>query len=353
MAFRNIIVVGASAGGVPALSELAENLPKDLPAAVFVVLHVTPFSQSHLPEVLSKCGPMRADHAIDGEIVRPGQIYVAPPDRHLLVENDRVLVRNGPKENRFRPSIDALFRSAAYTYGARVIGCVLTGALDDGTSGLWTIKRRGGLAIIQEPDEAHFPDMPLNVLKEVEVDFRSRISEMGLLLARLVKRKAPGERKLSVNESKRLKLEMEIASYGDAFGRGIMDLGKLTPFTCPECQGALVSLKEGKMLRYRCHTGHAYTTSALLAGLTEANEEQLWRAMQSVEATTMLLNQFGKHLEDAKQPRIAKLFFKKARENRKWARVIHESVLNQERLSGDLGMGKLRTKERAPKPRKS
>jgi two-component system chemotaxis response regulator CheB len=336
MAFKDIVAIGTSAGGVAALTEVVRSLPRDFPAAVFVVMHVSPFSPSMLPEILSKAGPLKAVHPEDGEKVQHGRIYVAHPDRHLLVEKNRVLVKNGPKENRFRPAIDALFRSIAYTYGPRVIGVVLTGALDDGTSGLWTIKRQGGVAVVQDPAGAYSPQMPENVLSEMKVDHVVPLSEMGSLLTRLVEKPIGKRPKRSAREHKRLGLEIEIATKDNAFERGIIDIGELTAFTCPECQGALVKLKEGDSTRFRCHTGHAFTASALLAGISEANEEHLWKAMQSIEAATMLLNQIGHHFEDKGQPQVAEKFYQKAKQERRRARVIHESVIQQESLSEDL-----------------
>src|SRR3954463_2702932 len=171
MTKRDIIVIGASAGGVNALMGLMKTLPADLNASIFIVLHLPPYSPSHLPEILTKNGPFKAVHPLDGEQIQPGRIYVAPPDHHMLVENSRIVVKKGPKENRFRPSIDALFRSAAYSYGARVIGVVLTGLLDDGTSGMWSVKRLGGISVIQLPEDALYPSMPESVQKHVEVDY--------------------------------------------------------------------------------------------------------------------------------------------------------------------------------------
>ncbi|MGI4975299.1 MAG: chemotaxis protein CheB, partial [Janthinobacterium lividum] len=168
--YRDIVVIGTSAGGMTALLALAKTLPVDFPAPIFVVLHVAPNSPSLMPELLNSVSALKAKHPQNGETVRPGVIYLAPPDHHLLLEDDRVLVTRGPKENRFRPSIDALFRSAAYTYGPRVIGVVLTGYLDDGTSGLWSVQRMGGLTIVQEPRDAEQPAMPTNALKFVVAD---------------------------------------------------------------------------------------------------------------------------------------------------------------------------------------
>lgn len=201
MAKRNIVVVGASGGGVTALVSFVKSLPPQLEASIFIVLHVPPFSQSRLPEILSSAGHFKAVHPNDGDSIKPGLIYVANNDRHLLVEEGRVLVKKGPKENRFRPSVDALFRSAAYTYGSRVIGIILSGMLDDGTSGLWTIKQLGGVGIIQEPSEAMFPQMPENVLEYIEVDHRLPVADMGALLKELCAVDAPGTKDLNSEDN--------------------------------------------------------------------------------------------------------------------------------------------------------
>jgi two-component system chemotaxis response regulator CheB len=185
MESRNIIVIGASAGGFEALKKLVADLPKDLPASLFIVWHMSPNVRGVLPQVLNRAGGLHAANAFDGETIETSRIYVAPPDRHLLVESGRVRVTRGPRENRFRPAVDPLFRSAAAAYGRRVIGVVLSGALDDGTAGLWTIKHNGGTAVVQDPLDAEVPSMPENAMREVAVDYCISISEMAPLLARL------------------------------------------------------------------------------------------------------------------------------------------------------------------------
>jgi two-component system chemotaxis response regulator CheB len=336
MAKRDIIVVGASAGGVTALVDLVQSIPKDINAAIFIVLHIPSSSPSSLPAILSKAGLLNAVHPKDGQLVKPGRIYVASPDHHMLLEDKRVLIKKGPKENRFRPSIDALFRSAAYVYGPRVIGIVLSGVLNDGTSGLWSVKRLGGITIIQEPGDADFPGMPLNVLDYVKVDYTVAASKMGVLLSKLTKEQALRKPGISKKEMDFLKMEVVISKQDNAFAMGIMDEGDLTPFTCPECHGVLVRLIEGKFIRFRCHTGHAYTASALLADLSKSVEETLWQAMRGLEETTLLLNQIGAHFKNHNQKDAAKIFERKADMTTKRARVIHDSVFRQEILSEDL-----------------
>ncbi|UOG73327.1 chemotaxis protein CheB [Hymenobacter tibetensis] len=333
---RDIVVIGTSAGGVTALLALAKTLPADFPAPIFVVLHVAPDSPSIMPELLNSVSALEAKHPQNGETVRAGVIYLAPPDHHLLLEDDRVLVARGPKENRFRPSIDALFRSAAYTYGPRVLGVVLTGYLDDGTSGLWSVQRMGGLAIVQDPQDAEQPAMPTNALAFVTADHLVPLSRLGSLLVRLTQEPTPAKIRLPAAELDLLKIELTIAKEGGGFELGIIEKGKLTAFTCPDCHGALTQLIEGKVIRYRCHTGHAYTVSSLLSEVTESVESMLYQSMRGLEETKMLLDQLGTHFQDEKQANVAQLFFEKADEVGLQARLMHESIQKQEALSGDL-----------------
>jgi two-component system, chemotaxis family, protein-glutamate methylesterase/glutaminase len=182
---RDIIVVGTSAGGIPALQTLVSALPFDLPAAVFVVLHIPPWEPSELPGILSRSGPLPAAHARDNEWIEHGRIYVAPPNYHLLVEEQRTVLWRGPKEDRTRPAVNTLFRSAAVAYGERVTGVVLTGALEDGSAGLWWIRRYGGAAVVQDPDEAAVPEMPRNALEYVDSAYVARLDELGPLVTKL------------------------------------------------------------------------------------------------------------------------------------------------------------------------
>ncbi|WP_018622195.1 chemotaxis protein CheB [Spirosoma luteum] len=297
MAKRDIIVIGASAGGVYALKELVMALPASFPASIFVVLHKSATEPSYLPQILSQAGQLPADHPEDGTSIQSGHIYIAPPDRHLLLEPGRVLVRKGPKENRFRPSIDALFRSAAYTYGPRVIGVVLTGMLDDGTSGMWSIKRLGGISIIQDPGEALYPSMPESVRQHVAVDHCVRLAQLPVLLAELVQESVEQGLTLSEGEVTRMATEMKIME-GDKSGEmDGMNVGELSSLTCPECHGTLARIEEGTLTRYRCHTGHGFSAKTLLSGIQESVEDSVWNAIRALEEAIMLLEQTAKGLE--------------------------------------------------------
>ncbi|MBW3128048.1 chemotaxis protein CheB [Hymenobacter profundi] len=333
---RDIVVIGASSGGVAALLALVQTLPADFPAPIFVVQHVGADSQSILPQLLDRVSALSAKHAQDGEAFAAGTIYVAPPDHHLLLENDRVLVKRGPKENRFRPSIDALFRSAAYGYGPRVIGVVLTGYLDDGTSGLWSLQRLGGVAVVQDPHDAESPAMPINALGYVEADHIVPLAELGSLLVRLTLEPAPATPRVLKQERELLGIEFQIAKANNAFALGIIEQGQLTSFTCPECHGALTQLIEGKLIRYRCHTGHAYTANALLGEVTQTVEGFLYQAMRGLEEAHMLLQALGEHFTQERQQQVATLFFQKAEVASSQARHMHEAIVKHESLSGDL-----------------
>src|SRR5688572_28477079 len=211
MARKDIVVIGASAGGMEALQKLVSRLPADLPASLFVVWHLSPGLKSILPSVLSKAGALRAVHPEDGDRIEKGCIYVAPNDHHMLLEKGYIRITKGPKENRFRPAIDPLFRSAAYVYGPRTIGVVMTGALDDGTAGLWTIKLRGGTAIVQEPADALIRSMPLNALDNVEVDYKLPAAEIGELLGRLAREPARPAPQVGAGEDEKTLHEIRIA----------------------------------------------------------------------------------------------------------------------------------------------
>jgi two-component system chemotaxis response regulator CheB len=337
MQTRNIIVIGASAGGFEAVRKLVGALPADLEASIFIVWHMAPDVRGVLPQVLNRVNRIYATHPYDNEPIVPNRIYIAPPDRHLLIEKERVRVTRGPKENRFRPAVDPLFRSAAYAHNHRVIGVVLSGALDDGTAGLWTIKHRGGLAVVQDPVDAEVPSMPENALREVNVDYVVPLKEMADLLVRL-SREPLGETAEVFMEQRiaeQTEVEIRIAAGENAFEMGIMEFGELSSFTCPDCHGVLSALKDGSRTRFRCHTGHAYSADSLLAALTENIEEALYSAMRGIEESVMLLNHIGDHFADVNQPKMAALYFQKAKEAEARAQFVRQAVLSHEQLSKD------------------
>lgn len=229
--------------------------------------------------------------------------------------------------------MDPLFRSAAYIYGTRVIGIVLSGALDDGTAGLWTIKSRGGIAIVQDPSDAEVPSMPENAIRAVDVDYHVPVSEMGALLVRLIQEPVNDPKAVDMEENKKTNLEVRIAMQDQALEHGMLQLGELTPYACPECHGVLSAIKDGDIMRYRCHTGHAYSADSLLTSITENIEDTLWSAIRGVEESIILLNNLGDHYAEKNQPKLAAQYFKKANEAEGRANLVRQAVLNHEQLT--------------------
>lgn len=329
---RDIIVIGTSSGGIDALKELVSQLPRDLNAAVFVVLHVAPYSLGILPEILERAGPLRAANAADWGRIEPGRIYVAPPDRHLLLDaSGRVRVTRGPRENRFRPAVDPTFRSAAHAFGPRVVGVVLTGWLDDGTAGLWAVKERGGTAVVQHPDDCFAPAMPLNAIKNVEVDHIVPLKDIAPLLVRLTETPAAEEGARPVSEE--METEVKIAREDNALDSGIMKWGEPSVYACPECHGVLLQLNEGGNTRFRCHTGHAYSVDSLLAEFTEKTEESLWSAIRAIEEGVLLMRDLAKHFGERHNGTDAEALIKKADESQHRADLVRRAVMNHDNLS--------------------
>lgn len=332
---HKIVVIGASAGGLEGVKALIAALPKHFPAVMLVVLHIPSDSVSALPQILSRAGPLPARQPEDGETMQPGQIYVARPDHHLLVEGDVIGVKKSPRENRFRPSIDVLFRSAAYHHHHQVAGVILSGALEDGVSGLWTIKHLGGTTLVQHPDEAAFDSMPLSALQQVDIDHLLSAADIGTFLSDWATKPPNTMPEVAMEESKRIETEVSIASGKNAFQEGVMELGELSPFSCPECHGVLMRIREGDSSRYRCHTGHAYTDSALLAGLMESIDHSYGQILRALEEAVILLEDMGKHLVNIDQSDAAEIFFKKAKEARNRAQAMHKIALHAEHVSSD------------------
>ena len=335
MARKDIVVVGASAGGMGALQTLVAGLPADFPAPVFVVWHLSPGVKTVLPAILGKSGPLPAMLPADGDPIKPGRIYVAPNDCHMLLEKGYIRVAKGPKENRFRPAVDPLFRSAAYIYGPRAVGVVLSGALDDGTAGLWAIKLRGGTAVVQDPGDAMHRSMPLNALDNVAVDHKLPVAEIGPLLARLVREEAVAEPMLSAGEREQMGIEVRIAEGRDSREHNVLGFGELSPFTCPECHGVMTMIRDGKLIRFRCHTGHAMSTGTLLEGATEQVEKRLFDAVRALDETIMLLNKLGGEYAARGDTRTAEQCFSRAQDAFERSRPIREAALVNDEMTLD------------------
>ena len=270
---HEIVVIGASSGGLQVLTELVAGLPADLGAAVIIVMHLQPGFRSRLPEILTHHGPLRARHAMHGEPVVPGHIYVAPPDNHVVVRRGYLNVVRGAKENNHRPSVDVLFRTAATAYGPSVIGVVLTGALDCGTAGLLSIKARGGLAVVQDPASAQYPEMPESALRHVEADHVVPTRELAGLITRLVDEpsgKAPAQLPGALREIE-----------GD-------ELGVSADIVCPLCHGKMTESELNGFQAFRCHVGHAFSLESVALEQAESVERALWAAARALQESSGL-----------------------------------------------------------------
>ena len=284
MAGRDIVVVGGSAGSIEAVTALVRGLPPDFPGSVFVVVHFPGSVSSTLPRILSRVGPLPARHARDGEPIDPGHIYVAPPDWHLHLNNGRVRLTRGPKENGHRPAVDPLFRTAAHQFGPRVVGVVLSGNLNDGTAGLLTIKQHGGLAVVQSLDSALYPGMPRSAIDNVAVDHVLPTSEIPGLLARLAVETAHPFEVTLMSENHLADRESDEFAITDRHTQP----GVPSTMACPECHGVLWEAKDGELVRFRCRVGHAYSDEALLVHQSEQLEAALWTALRALEEHSAL-----------------------------------------------------------------
>ncbi len=317
---RNIVVIGASAGGIESLARLFGRIAADLNASIFVVQHIGRTSALNLDRILDQAGPLPVVLAKDRETFSPGHIYLAPPDHHLLVSQTTIRVTHGPRENRSRPAIDTLFRSAAVFHTTRVIGVVLSGLLDDGTAGLLAIKRCGGIAVVQHPDDALFSEMPKNAVAYVDVDHLTNLDAMPNLLQRLTNEAS--EQLVSPPNDLLREALMAEAESGDR--PDTEAIGNLSGFVCPECNGPLWRIDSEPHERYRCHTGHAFTARALQEELAEATERALWVALQNLESRIRMLERLAKEHSNLGRTYSGDSFADQARELNYHSRVLRD-----------------------------
>lgn len=323
---KKIIVIGASAGGLESLTKLVAALPVDLPATIFIVVHIPSHSKSVLPSILNRAGTMSAVHPQQNEIFQPGRIYVAPPDNHLIVKPGHIHLSRGPKENNCRPAIDVLFRTAARAYDAQVIGVVLSGVLDDGTAGLLAIKQRGGIAIVQDPDDALYSSMPLSAIENVEVDFVLPASEMAAVLVKLAHE--PVDRNKTFSLSNNIEIETDMAELEPEAMQNGERPGTPSAFACPDCGGVLWEFDETNLVRFRCRVGHAFSVESLLAQQSDALEEALWTALRALEETAALRGRMAERAEKLGHSARAQNYKEQAKEAKQRALLIREAILN-------------------------
>ncbi len=319
-----VFVVGGSAGALGALQKMAAALPRDFPAAICIVLHVAADSPGLVPGILSTAGPLPASHAEDGEPILPGRIYVARPNYHWVVsEGRRLRLGRGPKENRFRPAIDPLFRSAALIMQKSACGVILSGALDDGAAGLAAIKRQGGAAIVQDPTDAMVRSMPQAALRAVRnVDRRVPASRVAGAMLELATEFTPAVKEPVMSDD--LEKETRFALGADSDVDSIISLGDPSLFTCPDCHGAMIRLREPIPPRFRCHTGHAYSLESLAAAQTDRVEDSLWNAIRALEEQAALLEHFAEHFTGDEEQREGAL--REAEEAQWRSRLVRDAV---------------------------
>lgn len=316
-------MVGASAGGVEALRALVSGLPADLPAAVFIVLHMPTTATSALPEVLSRYTTLPVSTAVEGAPIELGHLYIAPPDHHLFFQDDTIQLNRGPRENGHRPAVDPLFQSAARAYGPRVIGVILSGVLDDGAMGLSVIKERGGTAIVQDPTDALFPGMPASSLEATQVDAIARADELGQLLGDLSMAEMNREGAVPMPDTSSSTddiAELEAWEQHDRSNPSV--------FTCPDCHGTLFEVTEGQVARYRCRVGHGFSAESLLNGQSEALEAALWTALRSLEERNDLLERVARRARDQGNDSAAERLDERAGDCRENATLLRRVLLS-------------------------
>lgn len=305
---RDIIVIGASAGGVTTLRRLLSEIPPSIGAAIFVVLHTAEEGPGMLADVLARNASMPAAFARDKLKIENGHIYVAPPGFHLMLRKGLIRVTRGPRENRHRPAIDALFRSAAKAFGHRVIGVILTGFLNDGTAGLLAIQEAGGITVVQDPHDAEFSSMPANALEHVKVNYCLPLAEIPPLLVQLASG-APVPQRTTKPKIRALR-EVRPSIY-----------------TCPECHGTLWETEDGEILRFRCRVGHSYTAESMIEDQTYSLERTLWAAVRGLEERADIARRVAIRVR-ASNPLVARRFEEKAESARENARTIQALLTN-------------------------
>ena len=321
---RNVIVMGASAGGLEPLQLTLAALPADLDAAIFVVLHIG--ATSYLAEILDRTSALPVRQAVSGAPIEFGQIYVAVPGVHLLVHGSHLLLRRGPRENLARPAIDPLFRSAAATFDARVIGVILSGVLNDGAAGSRAVKQCGGMIVVQDPADAAYPEMPNGALRYCQADHVVPAAELGALLTRLAREPAGPTPPIEFS----IRLEAAIAAQ-ELVGMDVDDkLGQPSRFTCPECHGALWEIDDGALLRYRCHVGHAFTAESMLAAQAAQTEELLWSLMRAHQERAALTRRMSERERALNRPELARHLDARATGYEEDAKVIRDLLRNHD-----------------------
>ncbi|MBV8763700.1 MAG: chemotaxis protein CheB [Hyphomicrobiales bacterium] len=329
MANRDILAIGTSAGGFEALRFLAREFPPDLRASVLCVIHMPSHHTSSLDSILTQEGPLPASFARDGEKLKTAHIYIGPPASHLIVRGDRVQLGNGPRENHSRPSIDPLFRSTALCCGSRAIGVVLTGTLGDGASGLASLKRCGGITVVQDPSDAAFPEMPATALDRAQPDHVTSLKGMPALLQKLVN--SPAGPPTPVPDE--IRYEVGVAR-GEKMNMKEMDrIGRRSVLACPDCHGVMWEIDDGELIRYRCHVGHAYTAELMSLAIDENLSRAMASALRALDERIALAEKLRHQAQSAGRRQLAEIWAGREKEAAAEAKIIRNSIARVEELT--------------------
>lgn len=311
---KRVIVVGGSAGGIQAFCSVLKSLPKNFSAPVLAVIHISE-EPSALTNVLQRCSQLKLVDLTTSQPIRAGKVYIAPPNRHLVVRSGCAVPVMGPRENRHRPAIDTLFRSAARAYRESVVAVVLSGALDDGSAGALAVKSRGGTVIVQKPEDAEVPDMPANVIRQVKTDYCLTLKQIAPMLKKLVGGNGAAELPEAVTaDCEKVEEEEPVAAANEPIA-----------FTCPECDGALLRVDDGKSTQFRCHVGHRYSVASFSEAHAEAVERAVWIALRKLKERQVINEQLGQ--ENRNPTELRKRFKENA------AAAAHDIKLLEEVLS--------------------
>ncbi|MBC9033814.1 chemotaxis protein CheB [Sphingomonas sp. JC676] len=322
MARREVITIGGSAGSIEVIRRICRELPADLPACVLIAVHVGAGSQDLLAGILDSGGPLTARTAVDGEPLERGRIYVAPADRHLVIDGGFARLGRGPRENMARPAIDPLFRSAGISAGPRAIGVLLSGMLNDGASGLADLKRCGGVTVVQSPLDAVESEMPRTALLASDIDYRASASDLAILLSRLVDEE-PGPAP-ALPES--VALEVAIAMGRPSDTPLIAEIADPVPLNCPGCGGTLSQVRRSP-LRFRCQVGHGYTAEALAHEQESSVDEAVRIALRVVGERAVLMEKMAADAHRAGRSAASATFGERAEEYRRSATVLMNAVV--------------------------
>jgi two-component system chemotaxis response regulator CheB len=329
MANRDVLAIGTSAGGFEALRFLAGEFSRNFPASVVVTIHLSNQFRSELDAILTQAGPLPASFAVDGEKLERSHIYIAPTERHLIVESGHLRLGSGPRENHARPALDPLFRSAALCCGPRTVGAVLTGTLGDGAAGLSALKQAGGITVVQDPSDAAFAEMPTTALLRSHPDHVVGLAGMPALFEKLARQSAGQE----VPAPGHLQYEVNIARGGRGSMSEMDHIGRRSVLACPDCHGVMWEIDDGELVRYRCHVGHAYSAEIMSLALDENLKQAFGSALRALDERTALARKLEGQATTSGRTRVAESWAAKALEFEAEANIIRDSIRRSDEIA--------------------